>query len=602
MNKKLAIAKRLAVAILFGGLFISPITSAGPFPDGPGVDAAPSLGKFVVTFSFKFVKKLHTGKLGSYLKPQTVSILKTVLCSGSNWDTSPETPRCVRKDRTIISPLLSESKTRVGRSEPHLDGSDADLNGTLVCEKGVIDECEEFFSNMISDLDFQNNLSNPKMYSFPADSSGETGDGPEGTQEVHTQMLSLNMKKGANAVRAGSKLSAEHFDLRSIGEVQSLSPPGSEGGFPAESFFQLYAEMDLDMNTDGQIDMTLFNKSGNPLIVHGTGLDKFPPKLIYTHTPTVWATSLRLQTQEGKDEYPYSVGQVRMAGHGINYQCAGIDGCNTRKGVRDGEKSDMEMFNEVFETLPLAPINPVVPDDDDGYEPEPPACQLYAVQDHGRNNSQFFSIFTDNLEVITVSKVLPGLDIESLAAHPTHDMLYAASGDATKRPGFLYSFNPDIGEVVEIGETGFGDVPSLAFHPDSTLWGWAKGDGLITIDIKTGKGTLEKAFPDALVEGISWNPAGTHIYATENTNLWVYEYATQTVNLACSNLPGETEALEILPDGALLLGIHGEEKIIQFQAFNPETCEIVFGVDIPTSPTINDVEGIAWPINLCSQP
>jgi len=575
------------------------VTWAGLFPEGAGVDHAPSLGRFVITFTPKFVKKLQTGLLSQYFEPQTDSILKTVLCPGRDWTTSPETPRCTQKERTIISPLLSESKTRIGRSEPHLDNSNADLIGTLVCKVGIVDECEDYFSNMISDSDFQNNIGDPRLYSFPADSNGNTGDGPEGTQEIHTQMLSLNMKNGANAVRAGSTLSTERFDLRSLGEVQSLNPPESEGGFPAESFFQLYAEMDLDVNKDGQIDLTLFNKSGNPLLVHGTGLMKFPPKLIYTHTPTVWATPVHLQIQEGKEEYKYNVAVVRMAGHGINYQCAGIDNCNTRKGVRDGEQSDIEMFNDVFETLPLAPINPV---SDDGEESEPHNfCQVYAVQDHGRNNSQFFSIFTDNLEVTTITKVLPGLDIESLAAHPTHDMLYAASGDATKRPGFLYSLNPDIGEVMEIGETGFGDVPSLAFHSDGTLWGWAKGDGLITIDTENGKGTLVKAFPDALVEGISWNPAGTHLYATENTSLWVYEYATQTTKLACNNLPGETEALEILPDGTLLLGIDGEEKIIQFQAFNPETCEIVFGVDIPTSPTINDVEGIAWPINACSQ-
>ncbi|MDM8560730.1 hypothetical protein [Candidatus Parabeggiatoa sp. HSG14] len=417
-------------------------------------------------------------------------------------------------------------------------------------------------------------------------------------------MLSLDMKNGANAVRAGEKINPNPGellpnDLRSIGEVQSLNT--SSGDFPAESFFNMIVEVDLDVNRDGKVDLELENKSTEPLVVLGTGLIDLPPKLVYTHSATEWAVPLFEKNGD------YDVADIRMAGHGISFSCAkheeGCDGRTRRGGERTGKKtkdgerdgSDLDIFNEIFKSLPLAPVNPAKLD-------EPPRCQLYAVQDHGRNNSQFFTIYTDTLEAITISKVLPGIDIESLAAHPRHDMLYAASGDVTERPGFLYSLNADIGEVVEIGETGFGDVPSLAFHPDSTLWGWAKGDGLITIDIKTGKGTLVKAFPDVLVEGISWNPTGTHLYATENTSLWVYEYATQTAKLACNNLPGETEALEILPDGTLLLGIHGKEKIIEFQGFNTETCKIIFGVDIPTSNTINDVEGIAWPINLCSQP
>jgi len=572
--------RKLTKAIICAcGLSISSVAWGAPFPEGPGVDEAPSLGKFVVTFKKPFVKKVQT----QGVHPE----LKNILCPGRDWSVSPEVPRCTAQNRTIPSPVLSESRTRVGRSEPHYDGdASRDMFGTYVCQKGTLDQCEDFFAARVSDGDFM-------VQFFPSN----MGDGPVGTQEVHTQLLSLNMKKGANAVRAGDALNIDFLDqpeLRSIGEVQSLNPPDSDGGFPAESFFLLFAEIDMDVNGDGQVDFTLFNESTEPLIVQGTGLTKFPPKLVYTHSATVWATPLK-----ERNGGVHAIADIRMAGHGINFKCANGERCD-RKGTRDGEKSDFELFEEVFESLPLAPINPAGLND--GGEPEPPICQLYAVQDHGRNNSQFFSIFTDNLEVTTISKVLPGLDIESLAAHPTHDMLYAASGDATKHPGVLYSLNADVGEVVEIGETGFGDVPSLSFHSDGTLWGWAKGDGLITIDTKTGKGTLVKAFPEALVEGLSWNPTGTHIYATEDTNLWVYEHATQAVNLACSNLPGETEALEILPDGTLLLGIHGEEKIIQFQGFNPETCEIVFGVDIPTSPTINDVEGIAWPINACSQP
>ena len=234
--------------------------------------------------------------------------------------------------------------------------------------------------------------------------------------------------------------------------------------------------------------------------------------------------------------------------------------------------------------------------------PAPASCQLHVLQDHGRNDSQLYTINPKTLDVNPLSKKYPGHDLEALATHPDTDMLYAASGNDGTLAGHLYTFNAATSELTKIGDTGFGDVPSIAFNSDGTLWGWVKGKGLITIDIETGQGTMEKEFPGVLVEDITWNNAGTHIYGSENTNLWVYEYATQTAKLACSNLPGETEALEMLPDGSLLLGIHGAKKIIQFQALNIETCEIVYGVDIPTKPGINDVEGIAWPINACSQP
>jgi len=226
-------------------------------------------------------------------------------------------------------------------------------------------------------------------------------------------------------------------------------------------------------------------------------------------------------------------------------------------------------------------------------------CQLYGVNDGGLNNSQFFTVNSETLKVETLGSLHEGKDIEALAINET-GVLYAASGDDTDKPGHLYTVNTETGELTDKGSTGYKEIEGLAFDSEGKLWAWAKDDGLITIDTQNGVGTMVKEFPGVLIEDITWNNAGTHIYASQNTNLWVYEHATQTANLACSNLPGETEALEMLPDGSLLLGIHGVAKIIQFQALNVETCEIVFGVDIPTLPGINDVEGIAWPKQACS--
>ena len=425
----------------------------------------------------------------------------------------------------------------------------------------------------------------------PTPNQGYGDDGPVGTKEVHTQMLSMNMKNGANAVRAGS---AAPDQPRSIGEVESLSsvsPDNAGDFFPAESFFNIYAEVDMDVDNDGIVDFILYNKPVDPLVVIGTGLQKFPPKLAYTYSGTEWAVPFF-----EKGGSPAIAAYIVMAGYGMNYSGNVLE--------------DSQAFEELFEQLPEIAIDPEKRPENE-FDPDRPTdiifgatpkCRLYAVQDHGRNNSEFYAITPDSLYVESISKVYSKHDIESLAAHPTNDILYAASGNDAEDAGYLYRFDANVGELTKIGDTSFGDVPSIAFDSKGILLGWAKGKGLITIDVDSGQGTMVKEFPGILVEGIVWNNAGTHIYGSENTSLWIYEHATQTTRLACNNLPGETEALEMLPDGSLLLGIHGEEKILQFKAINVETCEIVFGVDIPTSPTVNDVEGIAWPIKACSQP
>ena len=59
------------------------------------------------------------------------------------------------------------------------------------------------------------------------------------------------------------------------------------------------------------------------------------------------------------------------------------------------------------------------------------------------------------------------------------------------------------------------------------------------------------------------------------------------------------EALEMLPNNTLLVGIHGQTKLLEFQAIDLATCEAVLGVGIPTKH--NDVEGIAWPAKVCAK-
>ncbi|EDN72822.1 hypothetical protein BGS_0480 [Beggiatoa sp. SS] len=98
------------------------------------------------------------------------------------------------------------------------------------------------------------------------------------------------------------------------------------------------------------------------------------------------------------------------------------------------------------------------------------------------------------------------------------------------------------------------------------------------------------------IEDLTWNNEGTQLYGAQDTNLWVSD--GQNVEKAC-DLPGHTEALEMLPDNQLLLGVHGNKHILNFEIMDLTTCDLVQGVGIPTD--YNDVEGIAWPEKACAE-
>ena len=102
---------------------------------------------------------------------------------------------------------------------------------------------------------------------------------------------------------------------------------------------------------------------------------------------------------------------------------------------------------------------------------------LYAVQDKGLNDSQFFTINPNTLEIKSLPNGnYPGYDIEALDAHPQTSVLYAASGDdAVRNKGYLYTVNSQTGKLSPIGYTGFDEIEALSFHPiDGSLWAWAK--------------------------------------------------------------------------------------------------------------------------------
>jgi RHS repeat-associated protein len=234
-------------------------------------------------------------------------------------------------------------------------------------------------------------------------------------------------------------------------------------------------------------------------------------------------------------------------------------------------------------------------------EATPASCQLYVVHDGGLNNSQFLTVSLDGLfEVNQLGPMYPGYDIEALAIHPSTDIIYAASGNNTAdgfANGYFYVVDGENGELFPIGSTSFEEIGDLAFGSDGKLWAWAKGEGLITIEPTTGIGTLVIPY-DILVEGLTLNKdLGTVFYGAVNTDLWMYNMDIDTLEVACTDLVGETEALEMMADGLLLIGVH-KDKTLSLHAFDPNACTVVAGKDIPMG-KYDDIEGIALPINAC---
>jgi len=227
------------------------------------------------------------------------------------------------------------------------------------------------------------------------------------------------------------------------------------------------------------------------------------------------------------------------------------------------------------------------------------ACQLYAVHDDKLNDSQFFTVNLEDLSVTELGNRYAGHDIEALAIHPLTNKLYAAAGDTatTGQAGYLYEVNPKTGELTAIGNTRFTEVEDLTFSPDGTLYAWAKGQGLITLNINLGRGEL--ILPSTVeLEGLTLSKQAdtTTFYGTANGELWRYDLGTNKLKVLCTDLQSEIEALEMLSTGELLIGSHA--TAFGMHMLNPETCELTLAADNLAN-QFNDVEGLAIPVAAC---
>ena len=222
----------------------------------------------------------------------------------------------------LVSPMLIDFNTRIGRSSIHADGDAADLAGVPVGSAGTI----------VSDA------------SFAIVPPGFAG--PPGTPEVHTEIRSLNLVTstpfGNAAVRAGTFAPTRPI---SPGEIEGSSL--TSGLFPAESFFNVFAEVDLPGLG------TLYNVA--PLMVENSGVDCFPPVVVYQHrhtgpVPVLFKaadTQIPQRWQAGDQ-----LGWLVLAGHGMNWDTVTTRPANGTFGARPLSANSISEFLAIVNAEP----------------------------------------------------------------------------------------------------------------------------------------------------------------------------------------------------------------------------------------------------------
>jgi hypothetical protein len=222
----------------------------------------------------------------------------------------------------VTVPGLWDTNTVIGRSDPFREGDPVDNNGALIC-------CTASYlgtTNLVLD----------ELCRLPANFPS----GPDTRREVHTEILSLLLTNdasliliqmdavsnavpapGAITIRAGSPYWSDlqtngptNIYKNSFGEVASLccgNPTNILADFPAQSFFHVYAE--VEVNLPGTLVTKMHNTT--PMVV-SCQITNFPPNLklptsTYIHDPNFGPVALY-------DTNGLLVAYLLSAGHGAS--------------------------------------------------------------------------------------------------------------------------------------------------------------------------------------------------------------------------------------------------------------------------------------------
>jgi hypothetical protein len=244
-------------------------------PDAPPCDETThSLGKYRIYISpkFRYLFAGYPGYQGMDCPPGTRN-------AGTTFQ--------------LDSPCLSDPATVLGRSAPHLHGSALDTIGTPVGDAGTLVKDSDF--TVLPDPNFQ---------------------GPNGSREIHTEIVQMSLSYGGASVRVGS---LAPLRPKSFGEVESKSSSGFPANdFPADSFFDVFVEVDLPpfaLFPGG----TVYNPQA--LLVLNNSVTDLPPTVVYVHGNSSFVQVRFKTTVPGKWVAGDLLGWLTLAGHGVGTTC-----------------------------------------------------------------------------------------------------------------------------------------------------------------------------------------------------------------------------------------------------------------------------------------
>lgn len=220
------------------------------------------------------------------------------------------------------------------------------------------------------------------------------------------------------------------------------------------------------------------------------------------------------------------------------------------------------------------------------------SATAWAADDRDNRDTQVFNFDLEAGDLSLAGPVHPLADLETLAFDATAETLFGITAET----GELWEIDRTTGALSAVctvpSVRKFREIASSSFHPISgELWAYQWNRGLVTIDLETCELTRPWNHPHAAGtirkwDGIAWKADGSALYASQRTDLIVWDPALQTATVVCSNLPDKTEGLEYAPDGRLL-GTSGS-KIYEVE---PSTCTVTELHDLPGR---EDIESLTF--------
>ena len=231
--------------------------------------------------------------------------------------------------RELTSPVLTDSNTQIGRSAAHVHG-DASAYPVGAGPATSVQLSDYSAAPYLVPGPFQTPGAVREVFTevrrLVLEVSGQGSAGCDNRVAVsgspaHGVPAPPVIEQGVVLVKAGSQVVPPLGLPACLGQVQSLVPGGGPASdFPARSFFDIFAEMNVP-SLGGAWPGALFTNTA-PIIVQNPALTEFPPRATYIHgisvaVPLVFKSAVPAIGAAAGQLFGY----MTLAGHGVFTNC-----------------------------------------------------------------------------------------------------------------------------------------------------------------------------------------------------------------------------------------------------------------------------------------